>query len=165
MEKIRKILFRAINWIQKSEFMPPSLRYWLLKAAGIEISIGARVEAYVDFTYGKIVLGERCFINRGCFLDAKGGITLGRRVHLAPRVSVLTSTHLSGGAECRAGPPVFQHVTIGDGCWIGASATVLAGVAIGSGVCVGAGALVNKSLDANATYAGVPARLIKPFSP
>jgi maltose O-acetyltransferase len=165
MEKIRKILFRTVNWIQKSEFIPPSFRYWLLKVAGIKISYGARVEAYVDFTYGKIVLGEHCFINRGCHLEGKGGITLGRKVHLAHRVCVVTSTHLRGDPECRAGAPVFQNVAIGDGCWIGANATVLPGVTIGSGVCVGAGAVVNKSLDANAIYAGVPARLIQPFSP
>ena len=50
--------------------------------------------------------------------------------------------------------------TIGDGVLIGAGATVLGDIHIGDGSIVGAGSVVTKSVPANSTVVGVPARVI-----
>ena len=47
------------------------------------------------------------------------------------------------------------------GASIGSSSTILCGVTIGENAIVGAGAVVTKDVPANATVAGVPARIIK----
>ena len=56
---------------------------------------------------------------------------------------------------------VPQKVTIKKGAWLGANVTVLPGVTIGENSVVAAGALVNKDVEPNSVYAGIPAKKIK----
>lgn len=51
-------------------------------------------------------------------------------------------------------------VSIGNNVYIGQGATILCGVKIGDNVIVGAKALVNKDLESNGVYVGVPAKRI-----
>jgi acetyltransferase-like isoleucine patch superfamily enzyme len=66
-----------------------------------------------------------------------------------------------GSHERRAGAVRHDPITIGNGSWIGASATVLAGVSIGSGAVVAAGAVVTEDVPDDVVVAGVPARIVK----
>ena len=50
---------------------------------------------------------------------------------------------------------------IGNGCWIGANATILGGVTIGDGAVVAAGAVVTQNVDANTLVGGVPCKVIR----
>lgn len=89
--------------------------------------------------------GERVFINQGCFFLDLGGITIGDRVLIGPRVTLSTAGHPVEVAER------FDHLThapivIEDDVWIGAAATVTPGVTIGRGSVVGAGAVVAKDV-------------------
>ena len=52
-------------------------------------------------------------------------------------------------------------ITIGNGCWIGANATILGGVTIGDGAVVAAGAVVTQNVDANTLVGGVPCKVIR----
>jgi maltose O-acetyltransferase len=61
----------------------------------------------------------------------------------------------------RAGDLKAEPVTIGDGAWIGARATILPGVTIGGGAVVAAGSVVTRDLPANVLAGGVPARVIR----
>lgn len=61
--------------------------------------------------------------------------------------------------ESSADPPPTT-VTIGDVCWIGVRATVLAPARIGNGVIVAAGALVDFEVPDYAVVAGNPARIV-----
>jgi acetyltransferase-like isoleucine patch superfamily enzyme len=72
----------------------------------------------------------------------------------------VTSTHdlLDTG---RYGAARGEPVRIGNRCWIGARAVVLAGVTICDDVVVAAGSVVTRSIDQPGIYAGVPARLVK----
>lgn len=51
---------------------------------------------------------------------------------------------------------------IGNDCWIGHGALILAGVCIGNGSIIAAGSVVTTDIDPYFIYAGVPARKIKP---
>ncbi len=53
------------------------------------------------------------------------------------------------------------RVTIGDGCWLGARATILKDVTLGDRCVVAAGAVVTRSFPAGSIIGGVPARLLK----
>ena len=61
----------------------------------------------------------------------------------------------------RCGDISFLPVSIGDGVWIGAGATVLAGVSIGDGCVIAAGAVVATDCEPNGLYGGIPARRIR----
>ena len=54
-----------------------------------------------------------------------------------------------------------KPIIIGDGCWIGANATIIGGVTIGDGAVVAAGAVVTKDVEPNTEVGGVPARVMK----
>jgi acetyltransferase-like isoleucine patch superfamily enzyme len=54
-----------------------------------------------------------------------------------------------------------KGIQIDDNVWIGAGVRILDGVRIGKNTIIGAGSVVNRSLPANATAVGVPAKAIK----
>lgn len=55
----------------------------------------------------------------------------------------------------------MMTTTVGDGCWIGANATILPGVTVAPGCVIAAGAVVTKDTEPDGLYAGVPARRVR----
>jgi acetyltransferase-like isoleucine patch superfamily enzyme len=97
-------------------------------------------------TYGlETVLGERTSVGQACsFLDL-GGITIGDRTMISPKVTLVTEGHPVELAERYEFVTVAPIVVEAD-VWIGAAATILPGVTIGHGSVVGAGAVVAKDV-------------------
>ena len=89
--------------------------------------------------------GDKVFINQGCFFLDLGGITIGDRVMIGPRVTLTTGGHPVEVAE-RYDFITHAPIVIEDDVWIGASATICPGVTIGSGSVVGAGAVIAKDV-------------------
>ena len=112
-------------------------------------------------------IGDECFLGDECLLDLAEGITLGRQVTLAERVVVLT--HLNVGYADHPlqerFPAMAAPVVIEDGCFVGASVTVLAGVTIGRQSFVAAGSVVTEDVPAGTLVAGVPARVVRSLGP
>ena len=88
----------------------------------------------------KLNIGNYTHINRGCILQAFGGITIGNSVSISHRCNII-----SGGHDVNS--PTFegdhQPIVIGDYVWIGVGATILKGVTIGKGAVVAAGYIIN----------------------
>ncbi|MDB5697148.1 MAG: hypothetical protein JWN21_2691 [Sphingomonas bacterium] len=160
---MRRYLARLLNQVQSLDLWPLGVRRALLRGIGAEVTSDAMVQAGVDVVAGPLRLGTGCFVNRGCLLEATGGITIGTRAHLAYGVKLLTSTHEIGLPGCRAGRWAARPVTVGDGAWLGAGTIVLPGVTIGAGGVVAAGSVVTADTEPNALYAGVPAVKKKPL--
>lgn len=99
---------------------------------------------YCDYGLGAS-FGERVFINQGCFFLDFGGITIGNRVLIGPRVTLTTAGHPVEPGE-RFDFITHAPIVIGDDVWIGAAATVAPGVTIGHGSVIGAGAVVAKDV-------------------
>jgi acetyltransferase-like isoleucine patch superfamily enzyme len=92
-----------------------------------------------------IELGEKTSVGQACsFLDL-GGITIGARTMISPKVTLITEGHPLSPAE-RYDFVTVAPIVIEDDVWIGAAATVLPGVRIGHGSIVGAGAVVAKDV-------------------
>lgn len=89
--------------------------------------------------------GEKVFINQGCFFLDYGGITIGDRVMIGPRVTLSTAGHPVEVDE-RFAFITSAPIVIEDDVWIGAAATITPGVTIGRGSVVGAGAVVAKDV-------------------
>lgn len=153
--------FWSLNALQSAGFVPPNLRRRILRWMGLQVADTALVREGCFFGSPRITLAEKVFVSVGCFLDGSEEIRIGRAVHLAPKVQVLTSTHEVGGPEQRAGAIVRKPVEIGDGCWIGAGATIMPGIALARGCVVAARAVVTRDTDTDGLYLGLPAARVK----
>ena len=120
---------------------------------------------YCDYGLGAS-FGERVFINQGCFFLDLGGITIGDRVMIGPRVTLSTAGHPVEFDE-RYDFITYAPIVIEDDVWIGAAATITPGVTIGRGSVVGADAVVAKDVPPLSVVTGtsiVKRRRLKPAS-
>jgi len=95
-------------------------------------------------------VGEEVYIADGLIiveeLAERDNLRIGNRVSIAPRVTLVTSSH-PNSSRIRAVAPVARGpIVIEDDVWIGAAVTVTPGVTIGHGSVVGAGAVVAKDV-------------------
>ena len=150
----------VLNLIPASALVPPFLRCLMYRAAGMDLHT-FKIYPRCFFGGNRVSIGRGTFVSYNCFFDLSAPLVIGDRCAIGNNVQFITSTHIIGGAECRAGERQALPIHVGNGCWIGAGAIILAGVSIGEGCVIAAGALVNRTCEANSLYAGVPARLIK----
>ncbi|GAB2461143.1 LbetaH domain-containing protein [Jatrophihabitans fulvus] len=100
-----------------------------------------------------IALADRVFVGQACsFLDL-GGITIGARSMIAPKVTLVTEGHPVSPDE-RYGAVTVAPIVIEQNVWIGAAATVLPGVTIGHDSIVGAGTVVAKDVPPMSVVTG-----------
>lgn len=104
--------------------------------------------------------GTDVLISHQAWIQGGGGVTVGSRVMMGPRVMLLTANHDLVTRETVAAPVVIE-----DDVWLGAGATVLPGVTVGRGSVVAAGAVVARDVPAGMLVGGVPAKVIKPVGP
>lgn len=88
---------------------------------------------------------------------------IGERTHIGSHVQIFGGGHQhardDAGRMLPSDPRTFRAITIGEDCWIGASATVMANV--GLGTTIGAGAVVTRTIPSHVVAVGNPARVIK----
>lgn len=141
----KKVLKR---WARNAFF--PGWRLTLLRWCGVRI--GRDVYIADDF----IIVEE---------LGGTDQVSLGDRVSIAPRVTLVTSSH-ANNSRIRAVAPVARGpVTIEEDAWIGAGAVILPGVRIGRGAVVGANSVVTEDVPPLTVVAGLPARPIRQLPP
>lgn len=101
-----------------------------------------------------IRVGDNVNIQMGCFLDGRGGLTIGNNVDLTPGVRILTIQHDIDSPEYAT---VKKPVVIQDNVVIGSWALILPGVTVGEGAVIAAGAVVVKNVEPYSMVAGNPA--------
>ncbi len=138
---------------------------------------------------GRVLVGERCVLDRDMTIEVAGVLTVGARTIFGHHCTLAATEHLSIGEDCllaemvsvrdhdhefsRLDVPIREQgsksapVRIGRDVWIGAKATITKGVTIGDCAIIGANAVVTRDIPAYAIAVGIPARVIKmrPGSP
>ncbi|MBY6915084.1 acyltransferase [Clostridium botulinum] len=104
-----------------------------------------------------IEIGDDVFINRGTFIDSKGGIKIGNFVGIGECVTIFTHSHKEDNHSSRE----YDEVIIGDYAKVYSNSTVLSGVKIRDKGIVAACSLVNKEVEENVLVAGVPAKKVR----
>lgn len=131
-------------------------------------SCGEDLEVFGDVTINsgeRIDIGSKCKLNDQVYLNARSGITLGNDVTISYGAKIISTGYdleewISTGEKKHF---VDKPISIGNHCWIGASAMILPGVTIsGEYVVVAAGAVVTKDItESKVVVAGNPAKIIK----
>lgn len=108
-------------------------------------------------------IGSNVSIHSFTYLDAYGGISIGDNVSIANHCTLISSDHTWRNKEIPIKYNIIEKkpIKIEDDVWIAAGCRILGNVTIKQRTVIGAGAVVNKSLDNNSLYVGVPARKVK----
>jgi serine O-acetyltransferase len=96
-------------------------------------------------------------IGTGFFIDHGMGVVIGETAEIGDYVTLFQGVTLGGTGKERG----KRHPTLGNHVVVGAGAKILGGIKIGDNVKIGANSVVLKSVPANSTVIGVPARVIK----
>ena len=112
---------------------------------------------------GHIRLGDNCSVNPFTLIYGCGGAHIGNNVRIAAHVVIIPENHNPGAdtTPLHLSGTTRKGIRIEDNVWIGAGVKILDGVSIGRNAVIGAGSIVARSIPANATAVGVPARVVK----
>ena len=135
---------------------PAKMRVKILRAFGATIGEGVLIRHRVRIHWPwKLTVGNHSWIGEESWLLNLEPITVGSEVCLSQGVLLCTGSH-----DRRS--PTFEFdnspISIGDGAWVAARATVLRGVTIGHDATIGATALVTKDVAPGATVIAPAAR-------
>ena len=114
---------------------------------------------FTTWEHGRLVIGDRAFINYGVDIAATGLVAIGADCLIGTHVSIIDNAFHD--VVDRQQVPAPQPVIVGDNVWIGNRAIILPGVTIGDGAVVGAGSVVTRDVPARTVVAGNPARVVR----
>jgi acetyltransferase-like isoleucine patch superfamily enzyme len=148
---IALVLVNTLN-----RWLPFVLRPLLYKACGFKVHRSATLQGGIRFFHvGRLSVGEGTLVNRGVYLDNRGGIAIGRQVSIAHDVRIYTmghDPHDPGFATKAAAVQIDDHAVVF------AAAMIMPGVHVGEGAVVMAGAVVTKDVPAGRMVGGNPAQ-------
>tara|TARA_A200000113_G_scaffold19397_1_gene16836 strand:+ start:1411 stop:1977 length:567 start_codon:yes stop_codon:yes gene_type:complete len=130
------------------------------KSCGRIINIGAGVKVK---EWENLEIGNRVNIHEYCFIDAKGGITIGDDVSIAHHCSLVAFDHSWANCDLaiKYNSLTLQPIVIQNDVWIGCGVRVLAGVNIENRTIIAAGAVLTSGNYSKHVYGGVPAKALK----
>lgn len=144
---IIKILLHILANIQK---------LFLKVIYGGVIHIGKNVTWRNNFSVmigkkGHIEIGNNCFFNNGCSLNANNYISIGEGTLFGENVKVYDHNHRFRDLNKPIKEQGFSddEVVIGKHCWIGSNVVLLKGTYIGDNCVIGAGCVVSGNVPDN----------------
>ena len=134
------LAYRVSHWLKAHHvpFLPRAISQLARWLTGIEIHPSARIGV-------------------GFFIDHGMGVVIGETAEIGDFVTLFQGVTLGGTGKERG----KRHPTLGNHVVVGAGAKILGGIKVGDNVKIGANSVVLKSVPANSTVIGVPARIIK----
>lgn len=136
-----------------------ALKRRLLCSIGYQIGENTKVIGPI-YNTGTLHIGDNCWIGRNMTIHGNGTVTIGSNCDLGPDVTFLTGGHRIGNSSRRAGAGETYQISVGNGVWIGARATILLDTTIEDGAVISACACVIRDVPADTLAGGVPARQI-----
>ena len=132
------------------------IRKFCYRAVGMKIGKNSRIHMGTKVIRPKrIDIGENCIINESCFLDGRGGLTIGNNASISIYTIILTASHDKHSkdfAYCE------NSVILEDCVWTGARALILDGSYLKKRCIIGAGSIFKGCAEKNGIYYGIPAK-------
>lgn len=151
---MRRLLFRLLH----PRFLPVLLCRTSRSAMLAGLSPLAHLLSYANQVLFGIEISPRCEIGPGIFFPHTSGTVIGAS-KIGKGATIFQGVTL-GAREIDMAYDYSLRPQLGDHVVIGAGAKVLGGITLGDNVKVGANAVLLRSIPANQTVAGIPAREI-----
>jgi serine O-acetyltransferase len=120
------------------------------------VPVAAHLLSYLNLVLFGIEISPRCAIGPGIFFPHTSGTVIGAS-KIGRNVTIFQGVTLGARQIDMNFDPALRP-ELGDYVVVGAGAKVLGGISLGDNVRVGANSVLLRSVPANATVAGIPAR-------
>ena len=135
--------------------IPSSVKVKILRAFGAKVGKGVVLKPDISIKYPWFLkIGDYCWIGENVWIDNLAIVTIGNNVCLSQGCYLLTGSH---NYTKEAFDLMLGEITLEDGVWIGAKATVCPGVTCKSHSVLAVGSIATHDLDAYGVYQGNPA--------
>lgn len=141
-EPIEKLYYRALKYTKKGRFFNYVAIYFIKK-------INRKFSCY---------LSAKASVGEGIKFPHPVGVVIGDGVVISERVTIYQNVTL-GAARLGEGQKGL-YPKIGSDVVIFAGAKIIGNITIGDGAIIGANAVVTKSIPANSSAVGIPAKVI-----
>ncbi len=152
----RASLFRLLRRLPHPRFLPIVLYRSSRSALLSGLPAMAHLLSYLNQIIFGIEISPRCEIGPGIFFPHTSGTVIGAS-KIGRDVTIFQGVTL-GAREIDMKYDLALRPQLGDFVVVGAGAKVLGGISLGDNVKVGANSVLLRSVSADATVAGIPAR-------
>ncbi|MCI5145920.1 MAG: acyltransferase [Candidatus Electrothrix sp. AR3] len=162
---LKKLLYRSLYenvHFSKDVYLAGGVKITVTDGGSLCIEENGIIDRYVNIRVngGEVKIGSNLYVVECSYIASSKKVSIGRDALIASHVVIRDNQHIIADLDkpiCTQGNESFG-VVIGTNVWIGTKASVLPG---GSNTLIGAHSLVNKNLESNSIYAGIPCKLIR----
>jgi putative colanic acid biosynthesis acetyltransferase WcaF len=157
---IRLFWYFANALFLQNPYNPSSrLNVAVLRAFGARIGKDVRIKPGVNVKYPwNLEIGNNSWIGESVWIDSLTSVTIGSHVCISQGAYLCTGNH--NWSDPHFGL-VVKSISVGDGAWIGAKATILPGTDLGNHCVITAGSVIGGVAKPYGIYRGNPALLLK----
>lgn len=138
---------------------PSAWKRLLLVAFGAKVGRNVTIKPDVNIKFPWLLeIGDNVWIGEGVWIDNLARVRIGDNVCLSQGAYLLTGNH---DYKKEAFDLMIAPITIENGAWVGAKATICPGVTLRTHSVAGVGSAVNKDTDPYTIYSGNPALAIR----
>lgn len=151
-------LGRLLRMLPSPRFMPVvlyRLAYWCGKH---HLRPAGKLFSLITFVTFGLEIGLDCEIGPGLFFPHTSGTVIGAH-RIGARAVIYHNVTVGAKTPDLSYDPELRP-TVGNDCFLGSGSKILGGITLGDGVVVAANAVVVKSVPANSSVGGVPAKPI-----
>ena len=151
---VRKLKFKIDSLLAVQQFKGASLD---------NVSIGVELNNRLEIRHPEnLQIGYKTSIAGDCFINALGGVCIGKYCHIAKGLTIYSHNHNFKSKEFIPydGESIKKNVFIGNCVWVGANVTIATGAQIEDGVIISMGSVVFGHIPRCAIIRGNPAQII-----
>lgn len=159
--KMKQVLWYYCSlWIFRAGWLPVfGLKRTLLRLFGAQIGKGVVIKPHVRIKYPwKLQIDEYAWIGEYAWIDNLAAVKIGANSVLSQESMLLTGSHNYKRSDFAL---ITQPITLDEGCWIGARATVAPGVTCGSHAILNMQSTASHDLKPYTIYRGNPAQPVR----
>jgi len=158
---VKRLLWYYCNhfFFTNGLFPLSGLKVFLLRGFGAKVGTGVNIKPSVSIKYPwNLSIGNHVWIGEGVWIDNLVQVTIASNACLSQGAMLLTGNH---NYKKSTFDLMVGEITLGEGVWIGAKATVCPGVKCAAHSILAVGSVATTNLESFGIYQGNPARKVK----